>query len=82
MNNRGCPYGWYPCGVCSTPCHECRAQAGAYWLGMLGFALAAPAATERAAQIFEEIDPLWADGVLRGQIFDAAYGWDGERICP
>jgi hypothetical protein len=33
-------------------CQKCRvnrqAPAGAYWLGMLGFALAAPAATERA----------------------------------
>lgn len=32
----------------------CSAERGAYWLGMLGFALAAPAATERAARVIYE----------------------------
>jgi hypothetical protein len=48
-----------------------RADAGAYWIGMLGFALAAPAATERAVLICDDASGLCsADdaGIARDRI--------------
>lgn len=42
-------------------CPNCRAIAGAYWLGMIGFGLAAPAATARAVDICSERE-MYIDG--------------------
>lgn len=44
------------------PCKEGQPRAGAYWLGMLGFALAGPAALESAAQSIQ-IEYHDSDGV-------------------
>lgn len=44
--------------------------AGFYWLGMLAFALAAPAAIEWTLLVHAEIDPGFAEYVARGLIHD------------
>lgn len=42
----------FPCGTCESEHFAAwSARRGAYWLGMLGFALAGPAATEHAARL-------------------------------
>ncbi len=67
----------YPCNAhwwCHLPvagCSECIAErgakAGAWWLGLLGFALAAPAATEHAAiEVYLELADHVAAEVIRG----------------
>lgn len=53
------PFADCRCADCA-PSRNADAIAGAYWLGMLGFALAGPAATERAIEIM--LDAVsWCD---------------------
>lgn len=50
------------CYYCCTSCRSCHPYAGAWWLGMLGFALACPAALENAALDVDAYSTLLESG--------------------
>lgn len=70
---RPCATGWvdqatgeYRPHVHDPSCTVDHARAGAYWLGMLGFALAGPAASETAARLVRSMGYFAEPMIRRG----------------